>query len=91
MLVLIEDMETSLDEVLLSSIVEACLKTQRIDLPKELIRKWEGKGVALQFTAPAYGCMVKAFGLGGVLKEFDAAGDESMQSAAIRNDTRVYG
>ena len=56
-----------------------------------MIRKWEGKGVARQFTAPANGCMVKAFGLGGVLKEFDAAGDESMQSAAIRNDTRVYG
>jgi len=64
-LALIEDMETSLDEVLLSSIVEACLKTQRIDLLKEQIRKWQSKGVALQLTAPAYGSMIKAFGLGG--------------------------
>eukprot|EP00927_Polykrikos_kofoidii_P043881 TRINITY_DN3797_c1_g4_i1.p1 TRINITY_DN3797_c1_g4~~TRINITY_DN3797_c1_g4_i1.p1 ORF type:complete len:718 (+),score=119.20 TRINITY_DN3797_c1_g4_i1:220-2373(+) len=62
---LIEDVDNVLDEVLLSSIVEACLKTQRIDLLKEQLRKWQSKGVALHLTTSAYGSMIKAFGLSG--------------------------
>eukprot|EP00927_Polykrikos_kofoidii_P043880 TRINITY_DN3797_c1_g3_i1.p1 TRINITY_DN3797_c1_g3~~TRINITY_DN3797_c1_g3_i1.p1 ORF type:complete len:702 (+),score=129.43 TRINITY_DN3797_c1_g3_i1:142-2247(+) len=64
-LALIENIETKFDEVLLSSIVEVCLKTRRIDLLKDQIRKWQNQGVALQLAAPAYGSMIKAFGLEG--------------------------
>eukprot|EP00927_Polykrikos_kofoidii_P040963 TRINITY_DN3490_c0_g5_i1.p1 TRINITY_DN3490_c0_g5~~TRINITY_DN3490_c0_g5_i1.p1 ORF type:complete len:768 (+),score=127.25 TRINITY_DN3490_c0_g5_i1:134-2305(+) len=62
---LLEDVETTLDDVLLTSVVEACLKTQRLDLLKGLLHKWQDNGYQLHLSAPAYGSMIKTFGSNG--------------------------
>jgi len=59
---LIKDGEVQMDEVLLTSIVEASLKTQRLDLLAERLRECKDKGVLNRLSAPTYGAMIKAYG-----------------------------
>jgi len=54
--------EVQMDEVLLTSIVEASLKTQRLDLLAEQIRECKDTGILNRLSAPAYGAMIKAYG-----------------------------
>jgi len=59
---LIKEIEAQIDEVLLTSIVEACLKTQRLDLLVERVRACKDKDVLHKLSAPTYGAMIKAYG-----------------------------
>eukprot|EP00420_Gonyaulax_spinifera_P031130 CAMPEP_0197871124 /NCGR_PEP_ID=MMETSP1439-20131203/1632_1 /TAXON_ID=66791 /ORGANISM="Gonyaulax spinifera, Strain CCMP409" /LENGTH=796 /DNA_ID=CAMNT_0043490053 /DNA_START=148 /DNA_END=2536 /DNA_ORIENTATION=+ len=60
---LLETQDIPMDEVLLSSIVEASLKAGRLDqLAKVLERNRAQPGGGLALTAPTYGSMIKAFG-----------------------------
>merc|ERR1719199_2303031 len=54
--------DVHMDEVLLTSIVEASLKTQRLDLLAERLRECKDKGVLNRLSAPTYGAMIKAYG-----------------------------
>merc|ERR1719298_340849 len=59
---LLSQMEELMDEVLFSSVIEACIRTQRLDLLSDTMRKYAQQGGLLKLTAPTYGSMIKAYG-----------------------------
>jgi len=62
---LIEEIEESIDEVLFSSAIEACIRIKQLDLLSDLMRRHKQKGGFRNLTAPAYGSMIKAYGQAG--------------------------
>merc|ERR1719160_2319096 len=59
---LVEETEEEMDEVLFSSVIEACIRLHRLDLLSDMMRKFETRGHSLSLTAPTYGSMIKAYG-----------------------------
>merc|ERR1719214_140255 len=59
---LLMDMDEPMDEVLFSSVIEACIRIRRLDLLSEMMRKYAKQGGLLALTAPTYGSMIKAYG-----------------------------
>merc|ERR1719345_489403 len=57
-------MDEPMDEVLFSSVIEACIRIHRLDLLSEMMRKYAQQGGLLALTAPTYGYMIKAYGQG---------------------------
>merc|ERR1719281_862869 len=55
-------MVDKMDEVLFSSVIEACIRIHRLDLLSEMMRKYAQQGGLLALTAPTYGSMIKAYG-----------------------------
>jgi pentatricopeptide repeat protein len=58
----IEHMEDPMDEVLFSSIIEACLRVGQLELLSDQMRKYARQGGLLALSAPTYGSMIKAYG-----------------------------
>jgi len=59
---LVAEVGGPVDEVLLSSVVEACVRMKRLDLLSEVMHHFEREGHALQLTSPSYGSLIKAYG-----------------------------
>lgn len=59
---LVADVGGPVDEVLLSSVIEACIRTRRLDMLSEVMRKFEGGGHPLNLTPASYGSLIKAYG-----------------------------
>merc|ERR1719214_583267 len=59
---LLNQMDEPMDEVLFSSVIEACIRTNRLDQLSEMMRKYAKQGGLLALTAPTYGSMIKAYG-----------------------------
>merc|ERR1719156_505428 len=59
---LVEQMEDQMDEVLFSSVIEACLRVGQLDLLSEQMRKYARQGGLVTLSAPTYGSMIKAYG-----------------------------
>lgn len=59
---LVAEVGGPVDEVLLSSVVEACVRMNRLDLLSDVMCCFEREGCALQLTAPSYGSLIKAYG-----------------------------
>jgi len=59
---LVDEMETDVDDVLLCSIMEACLRTGHLDLLPEITSR---RPNGLTLTIPLYGSMIKAYGQAG--------------------------
>merc|ERR1719191_2693390 len=59
---LLKQTDEPMDEVLFSSVIEACIRTRRLDLLSEMMRKYANQGGLLTLTAPTYGSMIKAYG-----------------------------
>merc|ERR1719214_164868 len=59
---LLNQMDEPMDEVLFSSVIEACIRTRRLDLLSDMMRKYAKQGGLLALTAPTYGSMIKAYG-----------------------------
>jgi len=59
---LVAEVGGPVDEVLLSSVVEACVRMKRLDLLSEVMQHFEREGHGLQLTAPSYGSLIKAYG-----------------------------
>lgn len=59
---LVEAVEDPIDEVLLTSILESCLRTGHLKLLSELLERNTRSGRSMVLTAPMYGSMIKAFG-----------------------------
>jgi len=51
-----------MDEVLFSSVIEACIRMRRLDLLSDMMRRYAKQGGLLALTAPTYGSMIKAYG-----------------------------
>eukprot|EP00403_Amphidinium_massartii_P027535 CAMPEP_0178403856 /NCGR_PEP_ID=MMETSP0689_2-20121128/17584_1 /TAXON_ID=160604 /ORGANISM="Amphidinium massartii, Strain CS-259" /LENGTH=738 /DNA_ID=CAMNT_0020024823 /DNA_START=125 /DNA_END=2341 /DNA_ORIENTATION=- len=61
----IDDVEEPIDEVLFSSVIEACIRIKQLDLLSDLMRRYRAKGGFVHLTAPTYGSMIKAYGQAG--------------------------
>merc|ERR1719316_591832 len=59
---LMDRMQEPVDEVLLSSVIEVCIRIGRLDKLTEIMQKYETQGDLPAFTAPTYGSMIKAYG-----------------------------
>merc|ERR1719491_1868088 len=59
---LIDDVEDEIDEVLFSSVIEACIRIKQLDLLSDQMRKYRRKGRFVNLAAPTYGSMIKAYG-----------------------------
>merc|ERR1719502_1171792 len=59
---LIEYMEDPMDEVLFSSVIEACLRVGQLDLLSRQMQKYARQGGLIALSAPTYGSMIKAYG-----------------------------
>jgi len=64
---LIDDIEETMDEVLFSSVIEACIRIRQLDVLTDLMRRYMAKGGFVNLTAPTYGSMIKAYGQAGDL------------------------
>mmetsp|Transcript_12568 Transcript_12568/g.22592 ORF Transcript_12568/g.22592 Transcript_12568/m.22592 type:complete len:873 (+) Transcript_12568:147-2765(+) len=56
---LVDAMQEPMDEVLFSSVAEACIRARRLDLLSKQIKKYVGRAA---LSAPTYGSMIKAYG-----------------------------
>jgi len=61
-LAIIDVMEEPMDEVLFLSVVEACIRTGRLDLLSKQMEKFLSQSASSSLTAPTYGSMIKAYG-----------------------------
>jgi len=61
-LALIDAMEQPMDEVLFLAVVEACIRTGKLDLLSKQTEKFLNQGVPVNLTAPTFGSMIKAYG-----------------------------
>merc|ERR1719399_119370 len=59
---LVDHMEDPMDEVLFSSIIEACLRVGQLDLLSRQMQKYARQGGLIALSAPTYGSMIKAYG-----------------------------
>ncbi|CAE6940013.1 unnamed protein product [Symbiodinium natans] len=66
---LIDSVEEPIDEVLFSSIIEACIRIKRLDSLSDFIGRYKVKGLFKNISAPIYGAMIKAFGEAGYLHQ----------------------
>merc|ERR1719272_1302273 len=62
---LIDEIEEPIDEVLFSSVIEACIRIKQLDLLSDLMRRYRQKGGFVNLSAPTYGSMIKAYGQAG--------------------------
>jgi pentatricopeptide repeat protein len=60
---LIDSSQTAFDEVLFTSMAEACIRSHRLDLLSAKIESYRERGLLQGLAAPTYGSMIKAFGL----------------------------
>merc|ERR1719460_509686 len=61
-LALIDTMEQPMDDVLFPAVVEACIRTGRLDLLSRQTEKFMKQGGSASVSAPTYGSMIKAYG-----------------------------
>jgi pentatricopeptide repeat protein len=62
---LIDQVEGTIDEVLFSSVIEACIRIRQLELLSDLMRRYRQKGGFVNLSAPTYGSMIKAYGQAG--------------------------
>lgn len=62
---LIDEVEEQIDDVLFSSVIEACIRIKQLDLLSDLMRRHRNKGTFTNLTVPTYGAMIKAYGQAG--------------------------
>merc|ERR1719361_2915351 len=62
---LIDDLEDPIDEALLTSFIEACIRIRQLDLLSDAMRAQRLRGTSVVLTSPTYGSMIKAYGQAG--------------------------
>jgi pentatricopeptide repeat protein len=59
---LVENMSDSMDEVLFSSVIEACIRIGKLDVLSAKLQQYASRGGFKGLTSPTYGSMIKAYG-----------------------------
>jgi pentatricopeptide repeat protein len=62
---LIDEVDEAIDEVLFSSVIEACIRIRQLDLLSDLMQRYKQKRALVNLSAPTYGSMIKAYGQAG--------------------------
>merc|ERR1719159_1635984 len=58
---LVAELPGPIDEVLLSSMVEACVRLHRVDVLSKLLNQCKDEKKGLKLSAPSYGSLIKAY------------------------------
>merc|ERR1719453_2971586 len=66
---LLDTLEEPVDEVLFSSVVEACIRIKQLHFLSDMMQKYRTRGEGIALTAPTYGSMIKAFGQAGQISQ----------------------
>mmetsp|Transcript_105684 Transcript_105684/g.187941 ORF Transcript_105684/g.187941 Transcript_105684/m.187941 type:complete len:866 (-) Transcript_105684:186-2783(-) len=66
---LIDSVDEPMDEVLFSSVIEACIRIRNLDTLASFIQRSAKQGVFKNLAAPVFGAMIKAFGEAGHVKQ----------------------
>jgi pentatricopeptide repeat protein len=66
---LLDTLEEQVDEVLFSSVIEACIRIKQVHFLSEMIQRIRARGDFVALTAPTYGSMIKAFGQAGQISQ----------------------
>merc|ERR1719453_1885884 len=62
---LLNTLEEPVDEVLFSSVIEACIRIKQLHFLSDMMQRYRSRGQDITLTAPTYGSMIKAFGQAG--------------------------
>jgi pentatricopeptide repeat protein len=62
---LVAELNEPIDEVLLASLVEGCVRTKRLDLVAKVLDQFKQADGCLKLSAPSYGSLIKAYGQAG--------------------------
>ncbi|CAE8613627.1 unnamed protein product [Polarella glacialis] len=62
---LIDKAEDAMDEVLFTSIIEACIRIKQINMLVDVLKRYRCKGIFAKLSSQTYGSMIKAFGEAG--------------------------
>jgi pentatricopeptide repeat protein len=76
---LVAELPGPVDEVLLSSMIEACVRMRRMDVLSRLLSQWKENENSLKLTAPSYGSLIKAYAHVGDLTQMWALWNEMSQ------------
>merc|ERR1719326_2540127 len=60
--IILESMQGEMDEVLFSSMIEACVRVGKLDMLSAKLQQYASSGGFEGLTAPTYGSMIKAYG-----------------------------
>jgi len=84
---LIDQVDEPVDEVLITSVIEACIRSQQLDALSDFLVRYKSKVSVVQLSAPAYGSMIKAYGQAGdimrVLELWDEMESRGVQPTSI--------
>lgn len=84
---LIDEVEDSVDEVLFSCVIEACIRIKQLDVLSDLMRRYRKQSGFANLTAPTYGSMIKAYGQAGNVKRvrelWQEMGEQCVKPTAI--------
>jgi len=75
--------EEPMDEVLFSSVIEACIRIRRLDLLSTMMKRCSEQGGLPVLTAPTYGSMIKAYGQAGNVERVWALWSEMKERGVI--------
>lgn len=87
---LIDEVEEPIDEVLLSSVIEACIRIKHLDLLSDLMRRYRQRVSFAHLTAPTYGSMIKAYGQAGDVARVRELWDE-MEERGVKPTSITLG
>merc|ERR1719463_431942 len=66
---LLDTLEEPVDEVLFSSVVEACIRIRQVHFLSDMIQKYRARGDFVALSSPTYGSMIKALGQAGQISQ----------------------
>jgi pentatricopeptide repeat protein len=66
---LLDTLEEPVDEVLFSSVIEACIRIKQVHFLSDMMKRYRTRGDFVALSAPTYGSMIKAFGQAGEISQ----------------------
>merc|ERR1719473_307742 len=65
----VKSLDEPVDEVLFSSVIEACIRIRQLHFLSDMMQKYRKRGDFVALSAPTYGSMIKAFGQAGQISQ----------------------
>merc|ERR1719387_572487 len=86
---LVDSMQEKMDEVLFSSVVEACIRIGRLDAVAAHMRKFAAQGGLVALTSQTYGSLFKAYGQAGDVEKLWELWNEMEQREVMPTSVTV--
>merc|ERR1719393_692995 len=86
---LVDSMQEKMDEVLFSSVVEACIRIGRLDAVAVQMRKFAAQGGLVALTSQTYGSLFKAYGQAGDVEKLWELWNEMEQREVMPTSVTV--